>query len=100
MILTDGSEEMMQGIIRGIEALDKDHQIGIIYGQYETSIVSEAEHLLASLANATIVHTPNIVYDEPVNSYVLDIPEELDNRETIISYIKDKYPNLIKDLLK
>ena len=106
VILTEGSEELMQGIIRGIEALDKNHQIGIIYGQYDHPEMTEAEAILVDLTNSVIVKTPHMKAIAPagkeVESIDLSFTEDIynANRDTIIEYIKDNYDYLISEILK
>ena len=41
IIVIAPTEEAMQGIIRGIEALDSEHKVGIIHGTYGVDAVDE-----------------------------------------------------------
>jgi len=103
MILTDGNEEQMQGMIRGVEALDTDHQIGIVYGTHDSEEISEVELILADLANAIVLKTEKVKaiphhQNNPITYMDINVPAG--DRETIISYIKNEYPNLVQDILK
>ena len=102
MIITEGSEEQMQGVIRGIESLDKDHKVGIIYGTNGTTAVSEVELILADLSNALVIKTSGIQLNIPdgkeLKSIEINVPDR--DRDTVIKYIQDEYPNLIDDILK
>lgn len=60
VIILMTSEEAMQGVIRGIEALDVDHEVGIIHGAYNITEVDEVTLILAELAGALIIKTPEI----------------------------------------
>jgi len=105
VILTEGSEELMQGIIRGIEALDNNHQVGIIYGQYDHPEMTEAESILVDLTGAVIIKTPHVKAVAPAGKEVecieLNFSEDVYNskRDTIIEYIKDNYDYLIQEIL-
>lgn len=104
IILAD-SEEQMQGIIRGIEALDTNRQIGIIMGthaQEDSQCANEIIGVLADVADATVIYTsemskPSHPTDTPIKTMQLSIPDS--DREKIIDYIETEYPNIIKDLL-
>ena len=103
LVITDGSEEQMQGIIRGIEFLDTDHQIGIIYGQHDSTEVTEVELILADLSQAVVLKTARVNMKEhpqhkDVPSMDINVPDG--DRADIVKYIKDEYPNIIDLLLK
>ena len=104
MIITEGSEEQMQGIIRGIEALDTEHKIGIIYGTANSTATTEVEMILADLAKALIIKTAGVDIVEPPQGKdttpYMDINVPDGDRETVINYIQKEYPTLIGDILK
>lgn len=105
VIISADSEEQMQGIIRGIEALDTNRQIGIIMGTYiqeDSKMSNEIVGILADVAKATVIYTSEMSKpSHPTNSSIktmqLSVPDS--DREKIIDYIKTEYPNIIKDLL-
>lgn len=105
VIISADSEEQMQGIIRGIEALDTNRQIGIIMGTYiqeDSKMSNEIVGILADVADATVIYTsemskPSHPTDIPIKTMQLSVPDS--DREKIIDYIKTEYPNIIKDLL-
>lgn len=101
MIITEGSEEQMQGIIRGIEALDTEHKIGIIYGTANSTATTEVEMLLADLAKALIIKTAGVDIIGGTNTIPsMDINVPDGDREAVINYIQKEYPTLIGDILK
>lgn len=108
IIVIGKNEEIMQGIIRGIEALDTNNQISIIHGaeddQYAgDNTLSEALWILADLTEAIVVmdaectllqHNPDRVKD----IYFIPLLSEYTNRDEVIEHIK-KFPHLIQDIL-
>jgi hypothetical protein len=103
LIITDGSEEQMQGIIRGIEFLDTEHQVGIIYGQHGSTEVTEVEMILADLSQAVVLKTARVnIPEHPQHKSIpsMDINVPDGDRADIIKYIKDEYPNIIQDILE
>ena len=102
IVLAD-TEEQMQGIIRGIEALDKENKIGIMHGMHGLSEVDEITMILAEVAGAVIIHSFSITPKEhPQGKALKYFPLAVPNttREQVIAYIKVEYPNLIEDILK
>jgi len=95
IIVVASTEERMQGMIRGIESLDTEREVGIIHGTYGNDAIDEVVLLLADLANAVIVKEESIPAPEETeatkgkNIHYLNIPlpGELNNRESIIEYI-------------
>lgn len=96
------TEEQMQGIIRGIEALDSENKVGIIHGAYNMEVIDETSQLISDLTNAVIITTQELSFplnDDgeeviPDNVIRLFIPEEL-QRDEVIDYISHKYPDII-----
>lgn len=91
------TEEQMQGIIRGIEQLDENHEVGIIYGSYTDKEISEALKVLIDVAEATVVHTGFLTVNDTMKEYVLKgIPN--DERTNVIDYLTSNKKGIIKDL--
>ena len=96
------TEEQMQGIIRGIEALDSDHKIAIIHGAFNMEVIDETSQLISDLTNAVIITTQEISFPLdndgkeviPQNVLQLHIPEEL-QRDEVIDYISHHYPDIL-----
>lgn len=105
IIVIAPTEEAMQGIIRGIEALDSEHEVGIIHGTYGVDAVDEVTLILAELANATIVKEGSILMTQHpkgigIQFMDLEFPEDIkDDRDTYIDYITNHMKNLIHDIL-
>jgi len=100
------SEELMQGILRGIEALDTEHKIGIIHGAAKNHL-DDVELILAELASAIIIKTPDIAQEEhpthkTVQYYDVLIPQDVQrgDRTQVIDYVKSHLGNIIDELLK
>ena len=95
IIVVASTEERMQGMIRGIESLDTEHEVGIIHGTYGNDAIDEVVLLLADLANALILKEESIPVPEETevtkgkNIHYIDVPlpKELNDRESIISYM-------------
>lgn len=106
IIILAENEEQMQGIIRGVEALDSNREIGIIHGAYSADgveINSEVLAIMAELAEATILHTANIPdfthpRNIPIRNVMIDVPNDL-SRNDLIEYMKDHNKDLINILL-
>ena len=105
IIIIAPTEEAMQGIIRGIEALDSEHEVGIIHGTYGVDAVDEVTLILAELANATIVKEGSILMTQHpkgigIQFMDLEFPDDIkDDRESYIDYITNHMKNLIHDIL-
>lgn len=105
IIVIAPTEEAMQGIIRGVEALDSEHEVGIIHGTYGVDAVDEVTLILAELANATIVKEGSILMTQHpkgigIQFMDLEFPEDIkDNRDAYIDYITNHMKNLIHDIL-
>lgn len=105
IIVIAPTEEAMQGIIRGIEALDSEHEVGIIHGTYGVDAVDEVTLILAELANATIVKEESILMTQHpkgigIQFMDLEFPEDIkDDRDAYIDYITNHMKNLIHDIL-
>lgn len=105
IIVIAPTEEAMQGIIRGVEALDSEHEVGIIHGTYGVDAVDEVTLILAELANATIVKEGSILMTQHpkgigIQFMDLEFPDDIkDDRESYIDYITNHMKNLIHDLL-
>ena len=105
IIVIAPTEEAMQGIIRGVEALDSEHEVGIIHGTYGVDAVDEVTLILAELANATIVKVGNILMTQHpkgigIQFMDLEFPEDIkDDRDAYIDYITNHMKNLIHDIL-
>lgn len=105
IIVIAPTEEAMQGIIRGIEALDSEHEVGIIHGTYGVDAVDEVTLILAELANATIVKEGSILMTQHpkgigIQFMDLEFPDDIkDDRESYIDYITNHMKNLIHDIL-
>ena len=105
IIIIAPTEEAMQGIIRGIEALDSEHEVGIIHGTYGVDAVDEVTLILAELANATIVKEGSILMTQHpkgigIQFMDLEFPEDIkDDRDSYIDYITNHMKNLIHDIL-
>ena len=105
IIVIAHTEEAMQGIIRGIEALDSEHEVGIIHGTYGVDAVDEVTLILAELANATIVKEGSILMTQHpkgigIQFMDLEFPEDIkDDRDAYIDYITNHMKNLIHDIL-
>lgn len=98
VVILAETEEQMQGIIRGIETLDTNKDIGIIYGSSTDREISEAIKVLIDVAEATVVCTPQINTDgtkSPV--YRIDVPN--DDRSSVIDYIVNNHKGIIKELM-
>lgn len=108
IIVIGKNEEIMQGLIRGIEALDTSNQISIIHGaeddQYAgDTVLSEALWVLTDLTKSVVVmdaectllqHNPDRVKDV----YLIPLLSEYTTRDEVIEHIK-KFPHLIQDIL-
>lgn len=108
IIVIGKNEEIMQGLIRGIEALDTNNQISIIHGaeddQYAgDTVLSEALWVLTDLTESVVVmdaectllqHNPDRVRDV----YLIPLLSEYTTRDEVIEHIK-KFPHLIQDIL-
>lgn len=108
IIVIGKDEETMQGLIRGIEAIDKENQLSIIHGaeddQYAgDTILSEALWVLTDLTESIIVmdadctllqHNPDRVKDV----YLIPLLSEYTTRDEVIEHIK-KFPYLIQNIL-
>ena len=68
LIATD-TEEQLQGIIRGIEALDEKHEIGILHGVHSVTEIDEPCQLIAELANATDTNNNGLSGIRPNRQY-------------------------------
>ena len=105
IIVIAPTEEAMQGIIRGVEALDSEHEVGIIHGTYGVDAVDEVTLILAELANATIVKVGSILMTSHpkgigIQFMDLEFPEDIkDDRDAYIDYITNHMKNLIHDIL-
>lgn len=105
IIVIAPTEEAMQGIIRGIESLDSEHEVGIIHGTYGVDAVDEVTLILAELANASIIKTPGIkMTPHPkgigIRYMDLEFPADIkDDRNTYIDYINSHMKDLINDIL-
>ena len=105
IIIIAPTEEAMQGIIRGIEALDSEHEVGIIHGTYGVDAVDEVTLILAELANASIIKTKSTkMTPHPkgidINYLDLTFPADIkDDRDAYIDYITNHMNNLIKDIV-
>lgn len=105
IIVIAPTEEAMQGIIRGIEALDSEHEVGIIHGTYGVDAVDEVTLILAELANATIVKEGSILMTQHpkgigIQFMDLEFPDDIkDDRDAYIDYITNHMKNLIHDIL-
>lgn len=105
IVVTD-TEEQLQGIIRGIEALDTEHNIGILHGQHSMEIVDEACQLIAELANATLVMSPTITlqdvhkkHNTQLRTVYVDVPRDK-TRDKIIEYMKEYYSDIVELITK
>lgn len=99
------TQERMQGVIRGIEELDEDHTLGIIHGSsLDDKPQDEILNIIADLANATIVKSPNIhLADHPqgkhINVYNVEIPQDVnDDRDSVKQYLTKHYDSIVNDL--
>ena len=105
IIIIAPTEEAMQGIIRGIEALDSEHEVVIIHGTYGVDAVDEVTLILAELTNATIVKVGSILMNQHpkgigIQFMDLEFPEDIkDDRDAYIDYITNHMKNLIHDIL-
>ena len=105
IIVMAPTEEAMQGIIRGIEALDSEHEVGIIHGTYGVDAVDEVTLILAVLANASIIKTKSTKrtpHPKGIGIQFMDLefPEDIkDDRDAYIDYITNHMKNLIHDIL-
>ena len=105
IIVIAPTEEAMQGIIRGVEALDSEHEVGIIHGTYGIDAVDEVTLILAELANATIVKEGSILMTQHpkgigIQFMDLEFPDDIkDDRDAYIDYITNHMKNLIHDIL-
>lgn len=99
MIITN-NDERMQGIIRGIESIDAEHRLNIIYGAGD-STVTEVQLIMADLAEATLliteeVQVPAHPQGKAITQYLINIPDS--DRQTIIEYMQDNCKHLIDTL--
>ena len=108
IIVIGKNEEIMQGMIRGIEAIDANNQLSIIHGaeddQYAgDDVLSEALWVLTDLTESVVVmdaectllqHNPDRVKDV----YLIPLLAEYTTRDEVIEHIK-KFPHLIQDIL-
>ena len=105
IIVIAPTEEAMQGIIRGVEALDSEHEVGIIHGTYGVNAVDEVTLILAELANATIVKEGSILMTQHpkgigIQFMDLEFPEDIKaDRDAYIDYITNHMKDLIHDIL-
>ena len=105
IIVIAPTEEAMQGIIRGIESLDSEHEVGIIHGTYGVDAVDEVTLILAELANASIIKTESTkMTPHPkgigIRYMDLEFPVDIeDDRNAYIDYINSQMKDLINDIL-
>lgn len=105
IVMTEGSEEVLQGMIRGIEALDSERRIGIIYGTHNSKGLSEAEGVLLDVTKAIVVCTSGFNLGEALSSngrfIPLPIPDDIleGNRDSVIAFIKEYYSNIVEDII-
>ena len=104
MVITK-TEAQMQGIIRGIESLDTEHQIGIIHGAYDVDVIDKITLTLAEVTGALIVKTPNVlmqdvmIHNNPILHIDVPVPED-DNVTHVINVITEEYgKDLINEIL-
>lgn len=118
VIVVARSDEELQGMIRGIEALNTEFKVGIIYGcvvnDSDNNTLSEAVLLLAQVTNASFVLPDTLqspdsikgieVLNDSNTFHYIHIPttntEKECNREVIIEYMKENYSDLIEEILK
>lgn len=84
--------------------LDEKHEIGILHGVHSVTEIDEPCQLIAELANATLVLSPNITLQDIKRSGTLrtiyvDVPKDK-SREEIIQYMKDYYSDIVPLILK
>lgn len=104
IVMTEGSEEVLQGMIRGIEALDSDRRIGIIYGAHNSKGLSESEGVLLDVTKAIVVCTTGFNLGESLGeckSIPLALPSDVleGNRNTVINFIKEYYSNIVEEII-
>lgn len=104
IVMTEGSEEVLQGMIRGIEALDSDRRIGIIYGAHNSKGLSEAEGVLLDVTKAVVVCTMDFNLGEFLGNckcIPLAFPSDVleGNRDSVIAFIKEYYSNIVEDII-
>lgn len=104
IVMTEGSEEVLQGMIRGIEALDSDRRIGIIYGAHNSKGLSESEGVLLDVTKAVIVCTMDFNLGESLGNYKcipLAFPSDVleGDRNIVINFIKEYYSNIVEDII-
>lgn len=104
VIILTNTEAQMQGLIRAIEQLDEEHQIGIIHGSYGKDAVDEVTLILAELANARIIKTSDIKMNAHPRG--IDIPfmdillPDTDGMDNVINMVTSEYgKQLIDDIL-
>ncbi len=111
IIVIGKNEEIMQGIIRGIEALDANNQISIIHGitdsfyaeDEEPTKITEPLCILADLTESILVMDAECTFlkyhpDKVKDVYLIPLLSEYTTRDEVIEHIK-KFPHLIQDLL-
>ena len=102
IIVVGKDEETMQGLIRGIEAIDKENQLSIIHGVNEPSTITEALWIIADLAEAIVVADADSTIpqlEQHVSQvYFIPLLTEYTTREEVIEHIK-KFPYLIQNIL-
>ena len=108
IIILTNTEAQMQGLIRAIEELDENHDIGIIHGSYGKDAVDEVTLVLAELANARILKQSNIKMNaHPRGIGIPYMDMELNDYQTIdeakndiLKTYNNKNKQLIDELLK
>lgn len=110
VIILAESEEQLQGIIRGIEALDKERQIGIILGVHtqdgvhtkdDLNMTTDIVGIMAEVTGATVIHTSEknkpVCKNKEINTLIVDVPD--DSRLIVMDKIKENYPDIVHKLL-
>lgn len=110
VIVLAETEEQLQGIIRGIESLDKEHQIGIILGvhtkdeshtQDDLNMTTEIIGIMADVTGATVIHTSEknkpVCKNKEINTLTINVPD--DSRLIVMDKIKENYPDIVHKLL-
>lgn len=100
VVIYADSEEQMQGIIRGIEQLDTEHEIGIIYGTYTEDVLSEPIRVLVDVAQAVVVDTGRLDKDDTdsLKRYVLrHVPNDAE-RDDVVDWLITNHKHIIQDL--
>jgi hypothetical protein len=100
VVIYADSEEQMQGIIRGIEQLDTEHEISIIYGTYTEDVLSEPIKVLIDVAQAVVIDTGRLDKDDTdsLKRYVLrHVPNDAE-RNDVIDWLITNHKHIIQDL--